>query len=41
MWLDVFLGRLPLAPDDEVTNWFARCLDLYGGLARGARRAAA
>jgi glutathione S-transferase len=41
MWLDIFLGRLPLAPDDEVTRWFERCLDLHGGLARGAKRAAA
>jgi glutathione S-transferase len=41
MWLRSIAGAVPLAADDRVALWFARCLDLNGGLARGARRAEA
>jgi len=40
MWLHVTLGRLPLGQGDTVADWFERCLDLHGGLARRAQRAA-
>jgi glutathione S-transferase len=41
MWLRSIQGRLPLLPDDAVLSWFERCLDLHGGLARGAPTARA
>jgi glutathione S-transferase len=40
LWLTAIHGRLPLKDDDPVAAWFERCLDLHGGLARQARRAA-
>lgn len=38
MWLVTIVGHLPLPPDDAVTEWFERSLDLYDGLARAAPR---
>jgi glutathione S-transferase len=35
-WLRAIAGALPLTPDDAVTGWFERCLDLHGGLGRAA-----
>lgn len=40
-WLRAIAGILPLAPDDIVTGWFERCLDLHDGLGRGATLAKA
>jgi glutathione S-transferase len=40
-WLRSIAGGLPLASDDAVTGWFERCLDLHGGLGRGATLAKA
>lgn len=36
MWLRSIAGALPLDPDDPVTAWFERCLDLHGRFARSA-----
>ena len=39
-WLVAVTGRLPLPENDAVAVWFDRCLNLHGGLARTAKRAA-
>ncbi len=36
MWLRTIAGSVPLVPDDPVSGWFERCLDLHGGAARQA-----
>ncbi len=38
MWLTVIVGRLPLPPENEVSEWFERALDLHGGIGRAAPR---
>jgi glutathione S-transferase len=39
-WVRVTSPYRPLAEDDPVGDWFERCLDLYGGLARRVAAAA-
>ncbi|THV14049.1 glutathione S-transferase N-terminal domain-containing protein [Rhizobium rhizophilum] len=33
-WLRITTGSIHLPPDDPVSRWFDRCLDLYQGVAR-------
>lgn len=39
MWPRCVSGFVLLEDDDDVSKWFGRVLDLYGGLGRNARRA--